>query len=49
MMKYYRIEALTVAGKSFRNFKTKREAEEIKTVLKNLVTNETIRVSWKFI
>ena len=40
-----RIEALTVSGKSFRNFKTKREREEVETVLKSLVTNELVRVS----
>ena len=31
-------------GKSCRNFKTKREAEEVETVLKSLVTNELVRV-----
>ena len=43
-----RIEALTVSGKSFRNFKTKREPEEIKTVLRSLVTNESVRVSCQY-
>ena len=31
-------------GKSCRNFKTKREPEELETVLKSLVTNELVRV-----
>ena len=35
-------------GKSCRNFKTKREPEEVKTVLKSLVTNELVRVSFIF-
>ena len=39
-----RVEALTVEGKSCRNFKTKRERGEVETVLKSLVTNELVRV-----